>query len=192
MKRSLETITSLGQEAWSAAAPSTKREKVAFTDELLLDLMRVEVTGVALRVDPAAVILGRIKTKASLYEKAQRQHVGADLIHDKVGLRVIVSGTEQCFTVVDRLHARLDALDKHFDDYVTRPKANGYRALHTILIGPAGKSVEVQVRSKDMHSCAESGSACHGLYKSRQISPAPFPWSMANDLRSLASTEGTS
>lgn len=68
--------------------------------------------------------------------------------------------------MVNELHMTMDAMMANYDDYITNPKKHGYRALHTTLRGPDSRILEVQVRSQNMHACAESGSAQHRLYKS--------------------------
>ncbi len=150
------------------ASQANPQQSHLLSEKQFLDVMLVQIATVARDVDPDSQVMGRIKTINSRLAKARRYETDVAQIHDKVGIRVVVPSTEHCFFVIDELHNSMDALMKHYDDYITHPKPNGYRALHTTLIGVDSRTLEVQVRSQEMHACAEEGSAQHRLYKSQQ------------------------
>src|SRR5437867_6173360 len=88
-------------------------------------------------------------------------------IHDVSGLRVLVDEARDCYTVLGVVHNLWAPIPREFDDYISRPKANLYRSLHTAVIGPEGKALEVQIRTREMHRDAELGVAAHWRYKER-------------------------
>lgn len=141
----------------------------ALAEVKFLEQMLAEIESLVRQVVPEAQVAGRIKTYESIVAKAKRIDAEVSQIHDKVGIRVIVPRTEHCFVVVNKLHTKMDPVMTSYDDYISHPKENGYRALHTTLRAIDSRVLEVQVRSQKMHRCAESGSAQHGLYKSRQL-----------------------
>lgn len=141
----------------------------ALSEVKFLEQMLVQIESIVRQVVPEAQVAGRIKTYESIAAKARRIDANVSQIHDKVGIRVIVPSTEHCFVVVNNLHIKMDPVMTSYDDYISHPKQNGYRALHTTLRGIDSRVLEVQVRSQKMHRCAESGSARHGLYKSGQL-----------------------
>src|SRR6266571_4253052 len=100
-------------------------------------------------------------------ERAQlaRETLDFSQIHDVSGLRVLVDETKDCYTVLGVVHNLWAPIPREFDDYISRPKANLYRSLHTAVIGPEGKALEVQIRTHEMHRDAELGVAAHWRYK---------------------------
>src|SRR5256886_8668200 len=86
-------------------------------------------------------------------------------IHDVSGLRVLVDEAKDWYTVLGVVHNLWAAIPREFDDYISRPKANLYRSLHTAVIGPEGKALEGQIRTREMHRDAELGVAAHWRYK---------------------------
>jgi GTP pyrophosphokinase len=86
-------------------------------------------------------------------------------IHDVSGLRVLLDSVADCYTVLGVVHNLWAPIAREFDDYISRPKANGYRSLHTAVIGPEGRALEVQIRTREMHRDAELGVAAHWRYK---------------------------
>lgn len=147
------------------------------TEAQFLARMLTEIETMVRLVVPAPEVLGRIKTVESTVAKAKRIAAEAGDVHDKVGIRVIVPSTEHCFVVVHKLHSSMEPVMTSYDDYINNPKPNGYQALHTTLLGIDNRLLEVQVRSRKMHHCAENGSAQHRLYKAGQegLSRAGMP-----------------
>ena len=115
--------------------------------------------------DIHAEVRGRPKHLWSIYEKMVIGGKEFDDIFDLVGLRVIVEEERECWAVLGAIHALWSPVQGRFKDYINSPKFNLYQSLHTTVIGPRGKSVEVQVRTQEMHRRAEFGIAAHWVYK---------------------------
>ncbi len=110
-------------------------------------------------------VRGRPKHIYSIWKKMQRKGLNVDELYDLRAVRVIVDRVADCYAVLGVVHSRWHHIPKEFDDYIANPKDNGYRSLHTAVIGPGGKVVEVQIRTRQMHEYAERGVAAHWLYK---------------------------
>jgi RelA/SpoT family (p)ppGpp synthetase len=113
----------------------------------------------------AAVVSGREKHLYSIYRKMIEKHLSFSEVHDIYGLRVVVKDVATCYLALGALHALYKPVPGKFKDYIAIPKGNGYRSLHTALIGPYGVPLEVQIRTEEMHRLAEAGVASHWMYK---------------------------
>src|SRR6266571_4437259 len=120
-----------------------------------------ELAGASIRGE----ITGRPKHLYSIYSKMRAKSLDFSEIHDVSGLRVLVDEVKDCYTVLGVVHNLWAPIPREFDDYISRPKANLYRSLHTAVIGPEGKALEVQIRTHEMHRDAELGVAAHWRYK---------------------------
>jgi GTP pyrophosphokinase len=112
-----------------------------------------------------AEVYGRAKHIYSIWRKMVRKGVDFQEIYDVRALRIIVKHVRDCYATLGILHALWQHVPKEFDDYIATPKENGYRSLHTAVIGLEGRVVEIQIRTPDMHDEAELGFAAHWLYK---------------------------
>jgi GTP pyrophosphokinase len=110
-------------------------------------------------------VSGRPKHIASIHRKMQNKALDFEGLYDVRAVRVLVPEIKDCYTVLGIVHSLWSPLPKEFDDYIAKPKANDYRSLHTAVIGPEGKSVEVQIRTHEMHQHSELGVAAHWQYK---------------------------
>ena len=118
-------------------------------------------TGIA-----AIKILGREKHLYSIYKKMVNKHIAFSEIMDRYAFRIIVSSVDSCYRVLGAMHTSFKPVPERFKDYIAIPKGNGYQSLHTVLFGPYGVPIEIQIRTDDMDAMAESGIAAHWLYKS--------------------------
>jgi GTP pyrophosphokinase len=137
-----------------------REEREALVERAMKDLS-AELTRAGVRAE----VSGRPKHLYSIYTKMRAKSLDFSEIHDTSGLRVLVDSIPDCYTALGVVHNLWAPIPKEFDDYISRPKTNGYRSLHTAVIGPEGKALEVQIRTHEMHREAELGLAAHWRYK---------------------------
>lgn len=119
-------------------------------------------------------VMGRAKKPYSIWRKMQQKDVGFSRLSDIYGFRVITETQIDCYRVLGAIHNRWRSVPTRFKDYISQPKQNGYRSLHTTVLGRDGKRVEVQIRTREMHDVAEAGVAAHWAYKDGSRSENPF------------------
>ena len=110
-------------------------------------------------------ITGREKTRYSIWKKMQRKKVTFEQLSDIMAFRIIVDTTEECYLVLGTIHGKYHSVPGRFKDYISTPKPNGYRSIHTTIMGPKRQRIEVQIRTQQMHAEAELGVAAHWAYK---------------------------
>ena len=150
-KKFLE-ISRLVAERNPARVTLTNEVIEAVKSDLLVDGVKCTVTG-------------RQKHFYSVYQKMVVRGRDFNDIYDLVGIRVLVEDVRDCYAVLGAIHARWSPVPGRFKDYIAMPKFNLYQSLHTTVIGPSGKAIEIQIRTYDMHSRAEFGIAAHWKYK---------------------------
>src|SRR6476646_5919037 len=119
----------------------------------------------------AAEVSGRRKRAYSIWRKMERKSVGFEQLSDIVGFRVVVKTLAECYQALGIVHTTWPMVPGRFKDYVSTPKQNDYRSIHTTVIGPGKQRVELQIRTREMHELAEYGIAAHALYKDGVGSP---------------------
>ncbi|MBV8391628.1 MAG: bifunctional (p)ppGpp synthetase/guanosine-3',5'-bis(diphosphate) 3'-pyrophosphohydrolase, partial [Alphaproteobacteria bacterium] len=112
-----------------------------------------------------AQVTGREKMPYSIWRKMQRKNVSFEQLADVMAFRIIVADIAQCYQALGLLHGKYQVLSQRFKDYISVPKPNGYRSLHTGVIGPLGQRIEIQIRTAEMQDQAERGVAAHWIYK---------------------------
>lgn len=152
-------------------APVDYRAVAALLDEKRdereqhVDALRVRLEADLAANGVSAEVQGRPKHIYSIWKKMKAKRLAFDAVHDVRALRVIVDDVASCYAVLGRVHELYPAITGEFDDYIAKPKTNGYRSLHTVVTDIDGRSVEVQIRTREMHEQAEYGVSAHWLYK---------------------------
>ncbi|KPA23543.1 GTP pyrophosphokinase rsh [Shimia sp. SK013] len=121
-----------------------------------------------------AAVMGRAKKPYSIWRKMQEKDQGFSRLSDIYGFRIITESEQDCYRVLGVIHQRWRAVPGRFKDYISQPKSNGYRSIHTTVSGRNGRRVEVQIRTQQMHDVAESGVAAHWSYKDGVRGENPF------------------
>ncbi|MEO5332986.1 MAG: RelA/SpoT family protein [Magnetococcus sp. YQC-5] len=126
----------------------------------------------------AGQVLGREKHLWSIHNKLIEKNITLDELYDIIGYRIIVKRKQDCYRVLGMIHGEFPPVPGRFKDYIALPKSNGYQSLHTVVMGPFGERIEVQIRNKKMHQVAESGVAAHWTYKQRGLGAKEYAGAM--------------
>jgi guanosine-3',5'-bis(diphosphate) 3'-pyrophosphohydrolase len=162
----------LNPEAYNRlkTALNTKRKSREEYIERTIAPLRERLEAEGMKFD----IYGRAKHLYSIYNKMRMQNKTLDEIHDLVAIRIILDtpNPNECFTVYGIVSEIFTPVPEQFKNYISVPKKNGYQSIHTTVIGPDGRQVEVQIRTRTMHEVAERGIAAHFKYKERTLNPS--------------------
>ncbi len=144
-----------------------RSQRQSYIDEVVATLRE--------QLDSAAIageVTGRVKHIYSIWRKMQRKEVGFSQVYDIRAVRVLVPTIDDCYTLLGWVQANWRGIPREFDDYIANPKENGYRSLHSAVVGPDNKVVEIQIRTFAMHREAELGICAHWRYKSGDGAPS--------------------
>ena len=134
-------------------------------DENIIDEIRYELKKNFLEEDIVCKVLGRIKTPYSIWNKIKNKNISFEQITDIMAFRIITNSTRECYRCLGIIHRKYSYIQGRFKDFISAPKSNGYRALHTSVMGPKNKKIEIQFRSNVMDQIAGFGVAAHWKYK---------------------------
>ncbi|MEK6557003.1 MAG: bifunctional (p)ppGpp synthetase/guanosine-3',5'-bis(diphosphate) 3'-pyrophosphohydrolase, partial [Candidatus Margulisiibacteriota bacterium] len=137
------------------------------------------VTSMLVEEGIATTVTGRPKHFWSIYNKMIKQRTNIKNLYDLYAIRIIVDTVRDCYTALGIIHTQFKPIPGRFKDYVAMPKQNMYQSIHTVIIGPEGKPVEVQIRTKEMHKVSEFGIAAHWRYKEGKAKEEPFEKKLA-------------
>ena len=147
-------------KAITDALTETKIEREE-TVRLVIDKLQAQLQAIGLQ----AKIVGRIKNFFSIYKKMKSQDKRLEDVFDISAVRILLNSEKECYEVLGLVHSTFTPIPGRFKDYIAMPKSNLYQSLHTVVMGPLSRPVEVQIRTRDMHRVAEYGIAAHWRYK---------------------------
>ena len=154
-------------EAYKKIARLLDEKRLARQDYIddVVQRLRDELLGAGIKCD----VYGRVKHIYSIWRKMSRKNLDFSQIYDIRAVRILVPELKDCYAALGLVHGLWRHIPNEFDDYIANPKENGYRSLHTAVVGPEGKVLEVQIRTHQMHEDAELGVCAHWLYKGTDI-----------------------
>lgn len=155
-----DQVNSEARESITNRLAYLRKEGHDVVDGIILELKQLLKSG-----GINAEITGREKTRYSIWKKMQRKKVTFEQLSDIMAFRIMVDTTEECYLVLGTIHGKYRSVPGRFKDYISTPKPNGYRSIHTTIMGPHRQRIEVQIRTHQMHAEAELGVAAHWAYK---------------------------
>jgi GTP pyrophosphokinase len=144
---------------------TTRLRQLRRDDHGLIERIVGELRAVLRNEGIEAEITGREKSAISIWRKMQRKNVSFEQLSDIIAFRVLVGSVPECYAALGVIHAAYHMLPGRFKDFISTPKPNGYRSLHTTIIGPERRRIEIQIRTREMQEIAEFGVAAHWAYK---------------------------
>ena len=171
MHRIRDELEDLSFEVLNIEARSLIQKRL---DEIKLDKKDIfetlsgEINNFLKKNNIISQIFGREKTPFSIWRKVQKKRVSLEQITDIIGFRIILDTIDDCYKTLGILHKQWNCIPGKFKDYISSPKINGYKSIHTAVIGSFKKPIEIQIRTKKMHDFAERGIASHWQYKSSE------------------------
>lgn len=182
MQRLKDELEDLAFEELYPDARSTIVNRLDFLREEASDDLLGEISRELKEVlDEAGLVIsmkGREKRPYSIWRKMQRQNIEFAQLSDIMAFRIVVDSVESCYRTLGAIHAKYRCVPGSFKDYISTPKRNGYRCIHTGIIGPKQRRIEIQIRSRQMHEIAEFGVAAHWQYKQGETpaETAEYQW----------------
>ncbi|MGH1456533.1 MAG: RelA/SpoT family protein [Alphaproteobacteria bacterium] len=163
-----EELEDLCFEQVNPEARESITNRLAYLRQEDNDVVQAIIDGLTANLKEAGIdaeITGREKTRYSIWKKMQRKNVSFEQLSDIMAFRIIVEKLEDCYLVLGIMHGKYPSVPGRFKDYISTPKANGYKSIHTTIMGPRSQRIEVQIRTAQMHMEAELGVAAHWAYK---------------------------
>jgi GTP pyrophosphokinase len=165
LRDELENLAFKNLNPEAFAMVSTRLEDLRDTNRELIRTIEGELAAELHRRGIKADVRGRQKQPYSVWAKMERKSVAFEQLSDIFGFRVVVDQVEDCYRVIGVVHTKWPMVPGRFKDYISTPKQNDYRSVHTTVVGPGRQRVELQVRTHEMHDIARNGIAAHALYK---------------------------
>ena len=146
----------------------SRLKEIKKNKEDIFESLSQEIKNLLIENNINSTIFGREKTPFSIWRKVQKKRVSLEQITDIIGFRIILNSIDECYQTLGVLHKKWNCIPGKFKDYISSPKINGYKSLHTSVIGSNKKPIEIQIRTSKMHDFAERGIASHWQYKSSE------------------------
>jgi len=173
MKLELEELAMVAYWPWRHRVLDQAVRDLHGNRREVLNGVETAIRGRLLQEGLDAQIYGREKHLFSIYRKIREKRLPLSEIADVFGFRIVVGSVDSCYRALGIAHNLYKPVPGRFKDYIALPKPNGYQALHTVLFGPHGMPIEIQIRTEEMHRIAESGIAAHWQYKAREVDAPP-------------------
>lgn len=170
-----EELEDLAFAQMNPEARDSITNRLSFLRQEGIDVDEMIITELAASMKAAGInaqITGREKTRYSIWKKMQRKNVSFEQLSDIMAFRIVVDSIEQCYHALGIIHSNYSVVPGRFKDFISTPKPNGYRSLHTTVIGPQNQRIEIQIRTVDMHAEADLGVAAHWSYKQGDVKDA--------------------
>src|SRR6184192_233402 len=171
MREELEDLSFRTLDPEAHAVVKHRLEALAERNRNLISEIESQLSNNLKKNGMAAHVYGRRKRPFSIWTKMERKSVGFEQLSDIFGFRVVMNDLEACYRALGVVHTTWPVVPGRFKDYISTPKQNDYRSIHTTVIGPGKQRVELQIRTREMHEVAEYGIAAHALYKDGVGSP---------------------
>lgn len=171
IRAALEDLAFVNLEPESASELASQIESRRLASEESLQQMRQTILVKLQREGIPARVEGRVKRVYSVWQKLRRQKIGLEQVYDIMGLRIITDSVKNCYGALGVIHNEWHPIPGRIKDFIAIPRPNLYQSLHTSVIGPAGLSFEIQIRTEEMHRVAEEGIAAHWKYKEGKKGP---------------------
>ena len=168
MKEWQDELEDISFEVINPDAKKTIIERLEYLkskDENIVDEIRYELKNIFFQEDIFCKVEGRIKSPYSIWNKIKNKNISFEQLSDIMAFRVITNSTRECYRCLGIIHRSYPYIHGRFKDFISAPKSNGYRALHTSVLGPKNKKIEIQFRSNIMNQIADYGVASHWKYK---------------------------
>ncbi len=165
MREELEDLAFRTVNPEAYATIQRRLEEFRVRNRSLTESIEQELTERLAKAGITAEVKGREKRPYSIFRKMERKAISFEQLSDILGFRVVVAGVAECYAALGVVHTTWPTVPGRFKDYISTPKQNDYRSIHTTVVGPGSQRVELQVRTAEMHRIAEYGIAAHALYK---------------------------